>query len=306
MTRPASAPAADAMHLPGAAAGAPPISASLRRHLPLIYPAVMLGVFFVVPFGIMLAVSFFHRVEGAFYEPAFELANYARFLTPFFGKALAFSVWISALAAAIVISVSFPFTYLLTRMGRRTQVGFLVFILAVLSLSEVIIAFSWSSLLSRTAGVSNLLYFVGLLSQPVAWTPSFGALLVGLCYLCFPYSVLVLYPALSRLDPELPEASRMLGASPLRTFFSVVVPVLRRSIISALVMMFVFNLGAFLLPQVLGQPEHWTLSVLITDQAVFQSNIPFAAAMAVFLMLVCLVLVGLTLMFGQERKAAAP
>ena len=55
----------------------------------------MLGVFFVVPFGIMLAVSFFHRVEGAFFEPAFELANYARFLSPFFGKALVFSLWIS-------------------------------------------------------------------------------------------------------------------------------------------------------------------------------------------------------------------
>ena len=45
----------------------------------------------------------------------------------------------------------------------------------------------------------------------------------------------------------------------------------------------------------LGRPEHWTLSVLITDQAVFQSNIPFAAAMAIFLMLVCLMLVGVTL-----------
>jgi putative spermidine/putrescine transport system permease protein len=66
----------------------------------------------------------------------------------------------------------------------------------------------------------------------------------------------------------------------------------------------VFNLGAFLLPQVLGRPEHWTLSVLITDQAVFQSNIPFAAAMAVFLMLVCLILVGVTLGFGQRRGAA--
>ena len=68
-------------------------------------------------------------------------------------------------------------------------------------------------------------------------------------------------------------------------------------------MVFVFNLGAFLLPQVLGRPEHWTLSVLITDQAVFQSNIPFAAAMAIFLMLVCLILVGVTLAFGQQRRA---
>jgi putative spermidine/putrescine transport system permease protein len=294
-------PAPQALPLQEAAAPPGPVSEGLRAHAVLIYPALMLGVFFVVPFSIMLAVSFFHRVEGAFFEPAFELANYARFLTPFFGKALAFSLWVSGLAATIVVCVAFPFTYFLTRMQRRTQVQYLVFILAVLSLSEVIIGFSWSTLLSRTAGVSNLLYIAGLLPQPAAWTPSFGALLVGLCYLGFPYAVLVLYPALSRLDPELPEASRMLGASPLRTFFAVVVPVLRSSIISALILVFVFNLGAFLLPQVLGRPEHWTLSVLITDQAIFQSNIPFAAAMAIFLMLVCLALVGLTLTFGQRR-----
>jgi putative spermidine/putrescine transport system permease protein len=69
-------------------------------------------------------------------------------------------------------------------------------------------------------------------------------------------------------------------------------------------MVFVFNLGAYLLPQVLGRPEHWTLSVHITDQAVFQSNIPFAAAMAIFLMLVSLALVGLTLLLGRERSFA--
>jgi putative spermidine/putrescine transport system permease protein len=296
-------PASQAVPLPDAAIESRPVAQRLREHVALIYPALMLGIFFVVPFGIMLAVSFFHRVEGAFFEPAFELANYARFLSAFFGKALLFSLWISGLAAVVVICVAFPFTYFLTRMRRGSQVRYLVFILAVLSLSEVIIGFSWSTLLSRTAGVSNLLYFIGLLPQPTAWTPSFGALLVGLCYLGFSYAVLVLYPALSRLDPELPEASRMLGASPLRTFFSVVVPVLRNSIVSALIMVFVFNLGAFLLPQVLGRPEHWTLSVLITDQAVFQSNIPFAAAMAIFLMLVCLALVGLTLIFGQQRRA---
>jgi putative spermidine/putrescine transport system permease protein len=96
----------------------------------------------------------------------------------------------------------------------------------------------------------------------------------------------------------------MLGASPFRTFFTVIVPVLRTSILGALIMVFVFNLGAFLLPQVLGRPEHWTLSVLITDQAVFQSNIPFAAAMAIFLMLVSLALVGVTLMLAQERRVS--
>lgn len=270
-----------------------------------LWPALALTVFFLIPFGIMLSVSFFHRVEGAFYEPAFELANYARFLTPFFGGVLAFSLGISALAAAIVVTTVFPFTYLLTRLPRGRQVPFLVFILAVLSLSEVIVGFAWSTLLSRTAGLSNLLVWLGLFERPQAWSPGFGALLVGLCYLGFPYTVLILYPALSRLDPELPEASRMLGASPLRTFFLVVVPTQRASIVGALIMGFVFNLGAFLLPQVLGRPQHWTLSVHITDQAVLQSNLPFAAAMAVFLMLFSLALIGLTLLVGGNRATAA-
>ena len=51
----------------------------------------------------------------------------------------------------------------------------------------------------------------------------------------------------------------------------------------------------------LGRPQHWTLSVLITDQAIFQSNLPFAAAMAIFLMLVSLALVGLTMMIGSKE-----
>jgi putative spermidine/putrescine transport system permease protein len=282
--------------------GGPP--RGFREHAALIYPAAMLLVFFVVPFGIMLAVSFFHRVEGAFFEPAFELTNYDRFLSAFFGRALLFSLFVAGLAALASVLIGFPFTYFLTRLRRKAQVPWLVFILAVLSLSEVIIGFSWSTLLSRTAGLSNLLVALGLLDKPEAWAPGFPALLLGLCYLGFPYTVLILYPPLSRLDPELVEASRMLGASPLRSFFLVVVPVLRNAILSAIIMVFVFDLGSYILPQVLGRPQHWTLSVLITDQAVFQSNIPFAAAMAIFLMLVCLALVGLTLMLGQERRVA--
>jgi putative spermidine/putrescine transport system permease protein len=85
----------------------------------------------------------------------------------------------------------------------------------------------------------------------------------------------------------------------------VVVPSLRAAILAALIMVFVFTLGAYLLPQILGQPQHWTLSVLITDQAVFQSNLPFAAAIAIFLMLVSLALVGVTLMLGQQRRRPA-
>ena len=69
-------------------------------------------------------------------------------------------------------------------------------------------------------------------------------------------------------------------------------------------MVFIFALGSYLLPQLLGRPQHWTLSVLITDQAIYQSNMSFAAAMAVFLVLVTLGLVALTVIAGRKGEAA--
>jgi putative spermidine/putrescine transport system permease protein len=267
-------------------------------------PGLALGILFLVPFAIMLGVSVAIREPGGFFQPGFDLASYGRFLSPFFGGILLTSVAIAAGAALICVTLALPFVVFLTAMGRRTQTVILVVLLSVLSLSEVIIGFAVSTLLSRTAGIGNILAWVGLLAEPRAYTPGLFALMTGLCYLAFPYTVLVLYPAVSRLDPDLPEAARVMGASPLRTFFTVTLPALRPAILGTLILAFVFVLGAFLLPQVLGQPRHWTLSVHITDQAVYQSNLPFAAAMAVFLLLVSLAMVGLTLLLGRERGTA--
>jgi putative spermidine/putrescine transport system permease protein len=97
----------------------------------------------------------------------------------------------------------------------------------------------------------------------------------------------------------------MMGATPLRAFWTVTIPMLRRPVFGALILVFVFTLGVYLLPQVLGRPQHWTLSVHITDQAIFQSNLPFAAAMAVLLLVVSLAMVGLTLLLGRDRGTDA-
>ncbi len=267
-----------------------------------LYPTFFLVVFFLVPFTVMLAVSFFHRVEGAFFEPAFEFDNYLRFFDPFYLGILQFSILLSMAAAVLATAIAFPFTYMITRMSRKAQVVALVLLLAVLSLSEVIIGFSWSTLLSRTSGISNLFVSLGLLEKPTSYYPSLSAVLIGLVYLSVPYAVLVLYPPLSRLDPELPEAARMMGASPMRTFFTIVIPLLRRPIMSTLILVFVFTLGAYTLPQTLGKPSSWTLSVHITDQAIFQANLPFAAAMAIFLLVVTLAMIAVTSMLDKTKS----
>lgn len=282
---------------------ATPVETATPRWLGL-WPAAMLTLFFLVPFGIMLAVSVAHRDVSGFYEWSFEWDSYARFLSAFFGKVMAVSISVSLTAAAICVALAFPFTVFLSNMGHKAQTRILVVLLSALALSEVIIGFSLSTLLSQTAGIGNLFHWLGLIDEPRAYTPSLFALITGLCYIGFPFAVLVLYPPVSRLDPEIVEAARVMGASGPRAFFGVIVPNLRGAIVGAFILVFVFTLGSYLLPQLLGRSEHWTLSVHITDQAVYQSNLPFGAAMSVFLMLVALALVGLASLAGRERGAA--
>jgi putative spermidine/putrescine transport system permease protein len=271
----------------------------------LAVPVGLLAIFFLIPFGIMVATSFYHRVPGAFYTPAFELANWRRLFTSVFIERTIFSIWICLLAGFVCIAVAFPFTYFLTRMRRRPHVTLLVIVLSALSLSEVIVAFSWTVLLGRSSGISNILVWLGLMREPVAYQPGFVAVLLGLCYIAFPYCVLTLYPQLTRLDPEVTEAAQTLGASPWRTFWTVVVPIARPIIVAGFLLVFVFTLGSYLIASFLGRPEHWTLSVFISDQASFNANVPFAAAMAIFLTVLSLVVVAVVALIESRTRRLA-
>ncbi|MFN2489322.1 MAG: ABC transporter permease [Actinomycetota bacterium] len=270
----------------------------------LALPVAMLTIFFLGPFVAMLATSFYHRIPGGFYETAFVSANYMRLVSEVFLERTAFSLGVSLLAAGICVAIGFPFTYFLTRMRRRLHVTLLVLILSSLSLSEVIVGFSWTVLLGRASGISNILVWLGLMEEARAYAPGFWAVMLGLSYIAFPFCVLTLYPPLTRLDPEITEAAQTLGASPWRTFRTVVIPIGRPSIVAAFLLAFIFTLGSYLIAAILGRPEHWTLSVFISDQATFNANVPFAAAMAMFLTVVSLGLIAVVSVIESRTRGA--
>jgi putative spermidine/putrescine transport system permease protein len=275
----------------------------MMAYLTIFVPAILLTVFFVVPFGTMIVTSFYENRSIDAAGTAFTLANYHRLLSPFFLGLVTATFGLAFGVASISILIAFPFSYLLANAPRATQVGWLIFMLSILSLSESIIGFAWSTLLSRTAGVSSLFVLIGLIDRPESYAPGLAALLTGVVSTAIPYAVLVLYPFLSRVDPHIEEAARTLGTSPLRTFLKVVLPMHRNAIVTTFLMLLVFTLGTYLMPQILGRPQHWTLSVAISDQALVQANIPFAAALAVFLVIVTLLIVLTVIQFGRKEQA---
>lgn len=274
---------------------------SLSQHLMLVPSSVMIGVFFLIPFALIVMASVAVKTPEGDFNYGFDLEHFERFLTWFYIERALFSAGICALIAALSLLIAFPFTYLLTQFNERAKTLWLIYILAQLSLSEVLIAFSWQVLFSRTAGLGNILEFLGIVEKSFAMAPSAGAVIAALVYLAVPFAILLLYPALSRMDRSLIEAARTLGTSTVGTFFKIVIPVNRSALVSSSVTVFVLTLGAIIVPQVLGKPEHWTLSVLITDQAIFNFNLPFASALAVVLLILSGSVVAAVMKFGGEK-----
>ncbi len=120
-------------------------------------------------------------------------------------------------------------------------------------------------------------------------------------YLVLPFTVLTLYPVLSRLNRDLIEAARTLGASPRRAFTTVVIPLTRRPAMVALLMSGVLTLGAYVPPLVLGRPQSWPMAVLIGNAALAGHDLPRAAAMSIFLLVVTVMLAIGTARVARER-----
>ncbi len=261
----------------------------LKRFPIGLYPTFMMGVFFLIPFIIMLVVSFYARTEST-YEPGFEFTHYARFFSPLFTTHLLVSVQFSVLASILSVAAAVPFTYFISRFRRRPQVIALVFLLCVLTLSEVIVAYSLSVVMSRSSGLPSFVEWLGLIDKARSWYPGYLANLFGLSFFNIPFAVLILFPSCTRLDRELTEAAQTMGASPFRSFTTIVLPLLDRTIMAAFVLLFVFTMGAFVTPSWLGRPEDTMMAQLIANQALNRGNIPFAAALSMFFMAVTIIL----------------
>jgi putative spermidine/putrescine transport system permease protein len=261
-----------------------PSASCLRLGLLLSWPMVALLGLGAVPFVLLLRISVASHDPNGIKLSGLTLHAYGALGEPELLGALVDSIQLAVIVGAISVGFGFPLTWLITRMRRRLQVVWLVFLLATLSLSDVLIAFSWQVMLSKRIGLSNLFVALGLMDGPESLTPSGGAVVACLVYLVLPFTVLTLFPVLSRLDRDLIEAARTLGASPLRAFASVVVPMTRGPAMIAFVMAVVLTVGAYVPPLVLGRPQHWPMAVLIGSTALAGHDLPRASAMSVFLL----------------------
>ncbi|MXY65678.1 MAG: ABC transporter permease [Gammaproteobacteria bacterium] len=296
-----------------------------RRH-PLVFwllglpPALWLLFFFLVPLSLIWLFSFGEKQGLVEIEISWTLANYIRSADPLYLQIFLKSFWFAGLTTLVCLVVAFPIAITITFAREKWR---------PLLLLLVILPF-WTNLLIRTYALIAVLRTKGYLNYGLEhlWDWASAALgllgidsaavmgerfqalpllynnfavVFGLVYVHLPFMVLPLYAALDRMDRSYLEASLDLGASQVRTFLSIMVPLALPGIVSGIIITFIPALGSFLTPDLLGGTDSQMIANVIERQFKSANDWPFGSALSFILMYITFFALAVRAMMARRR-----
>lgn len=254
----------------------------------LVAPALgWTAAFFLLPFGLMLALSFW-RMEGRAMVPALDAGNYLRLFTePALFRALTNSLEIAALVTVISVILAYPLAAIIAfRVPARWQR--LALLLAVLPFwtSYVVRSYAWLLVLGQNGVVNRALTGLGLIEAPLEIAATRAATVIGFVHFFVMLLSLTIYANLVQLPRNYARAAADLGAGPWATFRHVILPLTLPGVVTGAFLSFVLCIGDYVTPQILGGNAELTLPQLIMLQLGRSGDFPLASALSVVLMAV--------------------
>ena len=140
--------------------------------------------------------------------------------------------------------------------------------------------YAWIVLLNSEGPINQVLVNLGVVGAPLDLLYNRGAVVVGLLYAYLPLMILPVYASIERVDPQLQEAARNLGAGRLRAFLDVTLPLTLPGTLIGAIFVFVPSMGNFIVPELLGGGKTVMVGNLIRDQFLEARNWPFGAVLA--------------------------
>lgn len=258
------------------------VTGKLPPWLLLVLPLAFLGLFFYTPL-----VMIFQRMLDVIVTDGLGGINASRTIW----RAFRFTVWQAALSTALTLLLGLPAAYLFARFRFPGKRLFSVLFLLPFILPTVVVATAFTATLGTGGWVNQLLMSIFRLEQaPLNLLNSLWAILLVHVFYNVAIVIRVVGASWSQLDQSTTHAARVLGASPLRTFGEVTLPLLRPSILAAALLVFLFDFASFGVILMLGGPQFATLEVEIFIQAMNLLNLPLAAVLSAVQLVSTLVL----------------
>lgn len=261
------------------------MSAAPRRAaawLPVLPLALAYAAFFVAPLLMLFAVSV--HADDRMTTLGFE--QWQRFLgDAFYWKVVADTLLLGLKTMAATVLLGLPLALVWRAAPPFWQRVLLFVIIMPLLTSVVVRTFAWIVILGREGLVNQVVLGLGLAADPLRLLQTELGLVLSLTQIEMPLLLLPLLAVMARIDPNLIDASASLGASPWRTLARVILPLAAPGLAAGCLLVFASATTAFISQSVIGGGRLVYLPAMIWQQAMVVANWPFAATVAVVLLL---------------------
>ncbi|MCS6816495.1 MAG: ABC transporter permease [Blastocatellia bacterium] len=270
----------------------------------LLAPSILwLLLFFLLPLGLIVVMSFAERGLYGGVRWTFGLWNYRQAMDPLYLWVYGRSFALAAVTTALCLVISYPVAYYIAlRADPKWKNLLLVLSILPFWTSFLLRTYAWMFLLRVEGFVNTTLLALGVIERPMSGLLySDFAVVIGQVYGELPFMILPLYVALERVDVRLIEAAMDLGANRRQVFRRIVLPLTMPGIITGIVLVFIPSLGAFITPDLLGGAKSAMIGTVIQNQFV-QRNQPLGSALSVLLIVVVLTLLLIASRAARPRR----
>lgn len=254
----------------------------------LLGPAlVVVAVFFVLPFAILMAFSLGATMTGGAAKWSLTAAHFMRLIgEPLYQRIILTTLGIALQVTLLALLIGYAMAFALVKSRSRFRRFLVNMVVLPLMLSGVIRTFGWIVLLAQNGAVNSVLAQLGVIDGPFRFLGSNLGVVIGLTHILLPFMVLAIHSNLAYIPPSLEDAANGLGATPLRSFARVTLPLSIPGVATGTLLVFIMSMGAFITPAMLGYGRVKVLPILVFEQTTTNVNWNFASAAAITLLLI--------------------
>lgn len=238
--------------------------------------------FVIIPLVMILYYAFTAQENGAF-----TLANFAEVFSGENMKALGLALLLSLVSTIICLILAYPLAMILAgKSVSQTSFIVLIFILPMW-MNFLLRTLAWQTLLEKNGVINSILSFLHLPSLNIINTPY--AIILGMVYNFLPFMVLPIYNVLIKIDKDVVEAARDLGANSLQTYTKILIPLSLPGIVSGITMVFIPALTTFVISDLLGGSKILLIGNVIEQEFKQTNNWNAGSALSMVLMIFILI-----------------
>ena len=253
---------------------------------------VWIAAFIIIPLLFIVYYGFTDRAGN------FTLENIKAIARAEYYEALILSLILALISTILCLLLAYPLALILRNMNMSKQ-GFIVFLFILpMWMNFLLRTYAWQAILDINGILDLFLAKFGITGFNIINTPA--AIVLGMVYDYLPFMVLPIYNVLVKIDDNVINAARDLGANFWQTLIKIIIPLSKAGIASGIIMVFVPALTTFVISDILGGGKLLLIGNIIENK-VKADNLNLAAGLSLVLMIFIVV----NMMFSGDNEANA-